>query len=904
VKRFRYLVPVSSDDPWEKELIESQWDPDSALRVLSLLRSGCPDLKESFARCPDHGVQLLRFLSFSPVSLSKVLKRPELLEWLTSSDVVEPRDPGRGNRAQDPGSDPQCLGLRVWKSQEMLRIAFREFAGLADIVESTRDITMVAERCVTQVYQTCYDRLTSRSGLPKTGFAVLAMGKFGGYELNYSSDIDLIFFYGQDGWVNPRFSYHELFTRLAEQMIETFSVKQDPLFRIDLRLRPEGSTGPLVRSFPSMENYYAGYGETWERMALIKARGIAGDDELVYEFNHRLQPFVFPRAVSSDLVEEVAELKLRIEREIVGQEDLHRNVKLGFGGIREIEFITQTLQLLHGSRHAFLQERNTLKALRALAELELLPAKAVAVLRNAYVFLRGIEHRLQMVNEQQTHTLPASPESRQPIAASLGFPDLASFDRQLAEHTSQVRSVFENLLAAQSTPKLVDRPLDHFRDTENAEKTLARLREGPSTVHIAPRTRRLYAKLEPELLNRLRRCADPDSALNRFVRFVDAYGIRGLLFETLLANPRLLELLVRLFDASAVFTDTVVRRPQLIEEITRERNLNIRLQKADFLNGLRNQVEDLQFADWLRYFRRSEVIRILLRDILGFATQEELQMEMTDLAEACLEFAIQQPETSDLTVIALGKFGGRELMYGADLDLVFIGRDPARAEQLISVMSRKTVEGRVFPIDVRLRPEGESGPLVVSAATYREYFERRAQLWEIQALTKARVVTGPEQELVSRSLNDLWKNHPPDPELKHGIYRMYQRVVQERSKAAPELNFKTGSGGLMAIEFIIQYLQMREGEREPGTLAALATLDSILPGKDRESLSEAYRFFRRIESALRRVDNTSVSVLPLAEHDQQVLARRVGFSSREELWESYRTLRNKVAGLTEAYLAG
>ncbi len=895
---------MSADDSWKKPLIEDSLHPAEVERILAELQAACSDLPELLRRLANGGSRLLEFLAFSPVSLEKILKKPELLEWMTSPDVLNPREGGGGVRDWEPGQDPDCLGLRSWKSQEMLRIAFREFAGMADFAESTRDITVVAEKCVTHVYQTCLDKLSSSWGTPESGFGILAMGKFGGFELNYSSDIDLIFFYGQDGWVNPRFSYHEFFTRLAERTVEIFCAKRDPLFRIDLRLRPEGSTGPLVRSFPSMENYYAGYGETWERMALIKARGIAGDEELLYEFNHRLQPFIFPRTVSADLVEEVADLKLRIERDLVGHEDLHRNIKLGYGGIREVEFIVQALQLLHGARHAFLQERNTVKALRALAELELLPASAVEVLRKAYIFLRAVEHRLQMINEQQIHTLPAAPESRWRIAASLRFSDLGAFDQNLAEHTGAVRRIFENLLTTQSSTKPTNRDLGFFADKENAEKSMARLREGPSSVHIAPRTRRLYTKLEPELLSRLRRCADPDAALNRFVRFVDAYGIRGLLFETLLANPRFLELLLRLFDASAVFSDTVIRRPQLIEEITRGRNLNVRLTKADFARGLREPVEDLDLPNRMRFFRRAEVIRILLRDVLGFASLEELQTEMTDLAEASLEFALAQLSIVDLTIVAFGKFGGRELMYGADLDLVFIGRDPARAEQLVSLMSRKTAEGRVFPIDLRLRPEGESGPLVVSASSYRQYFERRAQLWEIQALTKARVLTGPEQELVAQSLHELWRHHPPDPELKRGIYRMYWRVVQERSKSASELNFKTGSGGLMAIEFITQYLQMREGRREPGTLAALATLDSILPEQNRDSLSDAYRFFRRIESALRRVDNTSVSVLPSGEHDQHVLARRIGFSTFSEFWEVYQTHRRNVAMLSEVYLAG
>jgi [glutamine synthetase] adenylyltransferase / [glutamine synthetase]-adenylyl-L-tyrosine phosphorylase len=893
--------PVDVNESWEKETLERCPDPERAARALAALKSSSPNCAAFLRNAADLGTKLFQFLVFSPVSLDKVLRKPELLDWLISPDVLGVRERIRATQSFET-PDGQCTALRSWKSQEMLRIAFREFATLADIVESTRDITLVAEGCVTHVYQTCFDRLAARWGSPETGFGILAMGKFGGFELNYSSDIDLIFFYGQDGWLNPRFSYHEFFTRLAEKIIEIFSERRNPLFRIDLRLRPEGSTGPLVRSFPSMENYYAGYGETWERMALIKARGIAGDEELDYEFNHRLQPFIFPRAVSSDLVEEVADLKLRIEREMVSLEDLHLNIKLGYGGIREIEFTVQVLQLLHGARHAFLQEKNTLKALRALKQLELLPAPAVKTLEDAYLFLRKVEHRLQMINEQQTHTLPASEKARWAFAHSLDFSDLAAFDEILHRHTAGVRAVFENLLAQRDVRTAPERKIGFFADKDRAEKTLAALCEGPSNIHIAPRTRRLYTKLEPELLRRLSQAADPDAALNRFVRFVDAYGIRGLLFETLLANPRLLELLIRLFDASAIFTDAVIRRPQLIEELTRGRSLGVRLRKADFVSGLAKRSEALNLSDWLRIFRRAEIIRILLRDVLEFAPAEDLQAETTDLAEACLEYAVSALGVSDLTVIGLGKLGGRELMYGADLDLVFIGQEPAQAERLIALMSLKTAEGRVFPIDARLRPEGDSGPLVVSAETHRQYFEKRAQLWEIQALTKARALLGPETENMEQQINELWSRHPHDPELCQQIYRMYQRIVHQRSKGAPELNFKTGAGGLMAIEFVTQYLQMRQGVRETGTLAALAKLASALPERDRETLAGAYRFFRQTESALRRVGNLSVSLLPAAESDQQVLARRLGFASATEFLERYQTFRNEVAILAEGYL--
>jgi glutamate-ammonia-ligase adenylyltransferase len=866
----------------------SLWIPSEGLKVLDALTSVCPGARGKLEAFPDKGIALLNFLTVSPVSLSKIRKRPELLEWLAHSDVQRPRETtSRSQKKAAATDDLSFRELRRWKSAEMLRIAYREIVGLASFAETTRDITSVAECCVAEVYKTCLNYLAEKWGKPETGFGILAMGKFGGTELNYSSDIDVIFFYGQDGHINPRFSYHEFYTRVAEKIIEVFSASGEPLFRIDVRLRPEGSSGPLVSSFTSLENYYAGYGETWERMALIKARGICGDQELMYEFNQRLQPFIFPRAVSGDLLDEIADLKGRIERDLVGSEDLYRNVKLGYGGIREIEFIVQTLQLLHGSRNAFLQERNTLKALAALEQLEILPQDQVAQLRGAYVFLRGVEHRLQIEHERQTHTLPVRQESWIGVAKAMGFGDVDAFSRALEMHTVSVRSTFHRLLRRRlHEVDYAKNALASFEDPDGAAKSLLALCDGPSRVHVAPRTRRLYSKLEPELLHGCSKVADPDAALRRFIRFVDAYGIRGLLFETLLANPKLLELLIRLFDASPLFSDIVIRRPQLIEEIARGRDLGVSANKEQFLEGLDRREEDLPVLDWIRVYRRAEVGRILLRDILKIASQPELQTEMTALAEACLEYCSRQIRGADeLTIITLGKFGGRELLYGADLDVVFIGETPAPAGGLIEAMAAKTAEGRIFPLDARLRPEGENGPLVVTRSTYEAYFSGRAQFWEAQALTKARVLCGPESEALTKTIDTIWSRACEQPEIGRHIYRMYERIVKERGKG--EGQFKTGRGGLIAIEFLVQYLQMLHRIREGNTRTAISKLEHVLSETESRTLQAGYDFFRRIESVLRRADNRSVSELPPNELEQRRLAVRLDFSDRVEFLEAY-----------------
>jgi glutamate-ammonia-ligase adenylyltransferase len=880
------------------KLLGELWDPAAGRTVWKKLASASQKITEELNDSPERARAILNFLIFSPISLEKICRRPELLEWLSHPDVQNPKmtyNPSwRGDR-----SDLSFRELRRWKSQEMLRIAFREISGLAGFAETTRDITAVAERCVSEVCATCYENLASKLGRPETGFCILAMGKFGGTELNYSSDIDVVFFFGEEGNLSPRLTYREFFTRLAENIIRIFSATADPLFRIDVRLRPEGASGPLVRSLASMENYYAGYGETWERMALIKARGVAGDMELLYEFNQRLQPFIFPRTASTDLVDEIVALKARIEKEIVGVADLHRNVKLGYGGIREIEFILQTLQLLHGARNAFLQERNSLKTLIALEQLSILPPEEVRLLREAYIFLRAVEHRLQIQNERQTHTLPVRREAWIEIARTLGFNDVDRFAEVLHAHTSAVRSVFDRLLKSNEVrTKELTPDLSAFREPENAARTFTALREGPSGVHVASRTRRLYAKLEPELISWFSRVADPDGALNRFVRFVNGYGTRGLLFETMISSPKLLELLIRLFDASAIYSEVVIRRPQLIEDVTRGRALGLSLSKEQFLQDLQHADENLPPMEWVRVYRRGAVVRILLRDILGIASQEDLQLEMTGLAEACLEYCclhLDRPE--EITVLALGKFGGRELLYGADLDVVFIGNDANAGGRLIQAMGAKTAEGAVFPLDGRLRPDGEKGVLVTSLAAYRTYFEQRAHFWEAQALTKARAVYGSGAQPLDAAVAQIWQHWSAHPGLKTEIERMYRRIVKERAKGDDLAHFKTGRGGLIGIEFLVQYLQMKHQVPETNTLQAIAKLSSVLDAGQSVVLRATYSFLRRVESVLRRVSNSSISQLPSDAEELRVTAIRLGFTGRREFLDEYTARKNQAEAI-------
>jgi glutamate-ammonia-ligase adenylyltransferase len=605
------------------------------------------------------------------------------------------------------------------------------------------------------------------------------------------------------------------------------------------------------------------------------------------------------------VLEEIAAIKRRIERDIVGHENIGRDVKLGAGGIREIEFVVQALQLLHGARHAFLQETSTLKALPVLAELELLPRREARDLEDAYRFLRRVEHRLQIEAEQQTHTVPDNAEEVDRLARSLGFPSTEKFNATLQEHMGKVRTVFRRVISAPSGAAEAGENLRIFRDEKAAAKSLADLAKGPGGFHVAPRTRQVLRNLRPLLFRWLARAADPDVALNQFIRFVEAYGLRSMLFELLVVNPKLLELLVKTFDSSRHIGDLLIRRPQLLEEITGAGMLDREVSLARHLKNLEKLEVTAESLNLLRGYRQIQSLRIFLRDVLGLADLSSIFAEHSALAEACLVFVNQlRGRESDLTIIALGKFGGSEISYGADLDVFFVGEDVRAAQNLIVTMAQPTAEGTIWMLDARLRPDGEKGTLSSSLPTYEAYYQTRGQLWEVQALTRARPIAGPLQNEFMTLAQRVWRQVGQRVDLFAQIDAMFQRIRRDRAGASDELDFKTGTGGLIQAEFLVQALQMRAGIWNPQMIGAIRELASagILQESDAAALKEKYLYLRSIESILRRWENKSVSSLPPGKPEQEKLAHRVGAKSLESFAQDYHLARASIHAIYSRYL--
>jgi [glutamine synthetase] adenylyltransferase / [glutamine synthetase]-adenylyl-L-tyrosine phosphorylase len=1005
--------PLPSTPVWKKA-IQSCADPDRARRTVELLAA--TTARPVLAAAAAEQARILCALFAGSQALSEqILANPEILATVAPEKIEHPRREYGvraelqgllGARLQARDYAGALSAIRGFKQREMVRIATRDLARLGSTQETLRELSDVADVSLAGTLEVCRRQLVERLGQPfhqqpggqwqPTAFCVLGLGKLGGQELNYSSDVDVMFVYSEEGSVfketpgkqaQTGLTNHQFFTRLAESFIaEVGRLTADGmLYRIDLRLRPEGDAGPLVRSLASYENYYAQWGQTWERMMLIKARCVGGDAALAGEFLEMVQPFRYPRSLTGHALAEMAAMKQRIEEEIVRSGELDRNVKLGRGGIREIEFVVQTMQMLHGGRNPFLHGAQTLPMLDKLVQYELLEEKEAAALAAAYLFWRDVEHRLQMDQNRQTHTIPIEPFARERLARLMGFKKWAEFEEVRAAHARQVRATYDRLLqAAMPGPaELLPRefedaesqwkkllPTRSFRDPEKAFRLLKTLALGPGYGHVSTRTTEMAWRLIPKIIalcpldpaaqpalsaeeekvlgtdRAPARLSDPDRVLARLDTFIGAYGARAALYEVWVNNPSLFELLLLLFDRSEFLAETAIRTPDMVEELVLSGHLRRRKSAAEILKELQLGRQDADQQLWLRRYHKSEFMRIGLRHILGLADCEQNLEELSALADACLQYALEialsrrKLKTSPLVIIGLGKLGGGEIDYGSDLDIVFVAPSRARnlpalqglAAEVMGLLGSPSELGVAFRMDARLRPDGEKGLLVNTLDAYEDYYRRRAMLWEIQALTRLRAVAG--DAALGRQFLELaagLTNFTPEnvargfafdeqgsrgrqsapssakggqrrltsaatvsrtslacytPDWKEKVRKMRLRIQNERTPAGKDaLAFKTGVGGLIDAEFMAQALCLEHGWQEANTLRALqhAQAEAALPPADAAQLIPNYRQLSRVEVILRRWSYEGEALLPDDPAPMYRVAVRCGWRTADEL---------------------
>ena len=834
-------------------------------------------------------------------------------------------------------ADALMRALRAYRAREYIRLGARE-CGLGAPAEVGRELSALADASLAMAIAFHDAELAAAHGEPRdergrAALCAFGMGKLGGEELNFSSDIDLIFVYSSDAGDAGGLSLHEYFDKVARRVTRTIGqVTEDgAVFRVDLRLRPEGTRGPLVNSLPSLERYYETWGRPWERQAWLKARPSAGSLALGEEVLAVLRPFIYPRTTTGGIVRDIAELNRRIKAELEpGTLEEGFDVKLGEGGIREIEFFVQALQLLHAGKNPVLRERSTRGALERLFFAGLVSEVERRALADAYDLLRQIEHRLQLEAGRQTHRLPRTAADLEILGRRLGFADAGELMARLAQRTREVAQIFATLgVEKPFRPELLQvvhgRDVEAglaalgFRDPAEAAHHLDLLRRRPSSpfgAAPAPAT----ARVAPALLDELAASPDPDQALRLLVDFVPRVGDG--LWQLVDENRPVLRLLATLFGTSAFLAKSLIQKPELIDAVLLS-GLPRRT-RADLVRAVAALPVEAEAA-WnaLRRLKTEELLRIGLADVAGELDLEEVFAALSDLAEVLIArtFELVRGAVADappLAVLALGKLGARELGYASDLDLVFVfdgGVDDMDAasrlgQRLVGALGAHLDEGRLYEVDTRLRPSGRQGTLVSSLASWQRYHAESAAPWERQALVRARVVCG-DAALGAKIEEDVarfvYGPGPAPAEWKAAIAAMRERIDRELGR---EGDLKAGRGGILDIEFATQYLQLAYGGLYAG-LRTRSTLDALRAAREAGlidddtygTLDGGYRFLRKIENRLRIVHDRPIHEFPKDPEELDKLARRAGFASAMAMLGAYRDLSAAARAAFQRLLA-
>jgi [glutamine synthetase] adenylyltransferase / [glutamine synthetase]-adenylyl-L-tyrosine phosphorylase len=910
-------------------------DPVMAESGLSRLLSTQPGAKERLDGSPALRTAVVTVMAASPFLTRTCVTDPAALDVL--SELDRPVGPDVGSAGGGPGDGPGAgeggAGPSRWKALEVLRIAALDLMGRAPLEQVGRSLADLAGALLRAAARECGPH----------GMAVIAMGKLGAQELNYGSDIDIVLV----GEGDPR----------------PFLARARQAWRTDLDLRPEGRAGPAIRSLASYRAYWDRWAQTWEFQALLKARPVAGDPGLGAAFAEEAAGRVWGRPLGADDLRSLRAMKARAEHEVARQGLSHREVKLGPGGIRDIEFAVQLLQLVHGRDDPALRARPTLAALQALADGGYVARTDAGELASAYRFLRAVEHRLQLFEDTQVHALPAGAAARDHLARVMGYRDGPSvsargrFEEELSRHQSAARSIHERLFfrplleafvarrprgeagrdgatagAALSEAAISERlNAFGFSDAERARKAVLELTQGFS------RSSRLMQAMVPLVLDWLSESPDPDLGLLGLRRVLTGPHRRAQLTALFRESPEAARRLCVLLGSSPLYAEGFEHHPEQLALLPSgpppppdRDELQRRAWEAMAWRPRR---------DWWRGLaglQRAELLRAEARDVLGLTDLPGTASALTALAEAVLEVALGslaavraganparmaeragRHRAEGIAVIAMGRFGGADLAYGSDLDVLVVFDDervtPAAAEAVAEEL-RRLVRGttpveRLYDLDLSLRPEGRNGALARSLKAFATYYARWAQVWERQALTRGRFVAG-DPEVGARfaevAAGFVWGRPLTDDEARE-IRRLKARVERERVPAGedPEFHLKLGPGSLSDVEWTVQLLQLQAGVRAEGTLNALATLTAqgaIDPG-DAAVLAESYRFCEATRNRLFLVRGRPGDALPAPGHQLTALARSLG-TTAPDLRDQYRRLTRRARRVTERLFYG
>ncbi len=882
-----------------------------------------------------------------------VVKEPGILETLSNSRLLETKKAPQEitNEALDiartsTSAKELMAGLRHYKYKELSRIIYRDILGLGSFVEIMEELSDLASGILEGVFN-FFKNEVGHSGSGK--FVIMGMGKLGGRELNLSSDIDLIYLYKDSEDPDP-------FFKLAERITKALSASTEDgfLYRVDLGLRPGGSKSLVAIPLEGALEHYFYWGDTWERAALLKARPVAGELSLGEEFIREIEPFIYKKHLDFASIEDLKDMKAKLDR-------IHkpRDVKLGRGGIREIEFFVQAHQLINGGEIKDIRERNTLRTLQKLQQRGIIKKDVFFKLNDSYEFLRRVEHAIQMVDELRVHALPEDPDELEKLAKRVGLKNKGELERVYEERTSQVSRTYESLFYDPSrriekegrafwelADFLTEGHVEEkeaieellrlgFRDPERALELINTLLD-PKRGGLTQRGRSLSRKVVPAFLSKVVTSSNPDASLRNLERFVSSVGSRTSIYAVLAENPETLELLAKFFSTSGYLSNFLIKHPEYLDILTLRGVSREFASKEEMLRELKKTLdEERDYEDKLdaiRRFKHVETLKLCLQDLHHEVDPIYVGEYLTMLAESTLEMALslagkavgekygRARAASDMVILGMGKFGGRELSYNSDLDLIFIYRGGAKEHEffskvghkVISILSLPTKEGFAYKIDMDLRPSGRAGALVSSLEAFEKYHRESAKLWERQALIKARPVAGDPGlgEETMKIVSHFVYEDPLPYDFHREIDRLRDRMERELAKEnALRHNLKSGRGGIVDIEFTIQMLQLKYGcsypeVRRQSTFKALQGLADkrIIDENTFKTLYEGLYFLKELENLLRLLHDRSTS--ELLESDFRKLALELeGEESGEKLKGKYILKTKAIRSIYERYFS-
>ncbi|QDU62026.1 Glutamate-ammonia-ligase adenylyltransferase [Planctomycetes bacterium Pan216] len=974
-RRFAQYLPSSADPDMVLNNIERMLDgvEHSAATITFLLNK------------PHALAILIQLFASSQYFSDLIIRHPEHFDflWEHGHRPIDPRQ--KRSRIlreihEEPGNEKRALRLiRRHRQRELLRIGYRDIILGEPLERITASISDLAD-CLVEVSLTlAYQKISQRHGEPRSPsgrlarVVVLGMGKLGGRELNYSSDIDLIVVYDVDGKTDgePPLENYEFYSRVVREIVRYLSAltEDGQAYRVDLRLRPHGAEAPLCLSLANTLAYYERFGRNWERQALVKARSIAGSYKLGDELLKLIAPFVYARHLHYAEINDLKAMKRRIQEKTrtAGAEDT--DLKTGHGGIRDIEFVVQFLQLINGGVLPAVRERNTIKALRKLADAGCIRSDELTSLETAYRFLRKAEHRLQFMFDLQTHRIPQSPSELNKLALRLGYlsgntvPPSEQFVGDLRRFTARNRAILNRLMLdlfppdpdrqAKGEPE-TDLIFDPNPEQERIEKTLGRylfsniplayknltlLAREDIPFLSSLRCRHFLASIAPRLMKQISEAPDPDMALVNLEKVTASLGAKGALWESLSINPALLRLYVNLCSWSQYLSEILINNPGMIDELLDSLAMN----KVANFDSLKAELDHLlkgaeELDPILHGFKNTWTLEIGIRDVLGKTTQQEILRELSELARAmiasiadyCWDRLVEQygeprhatrpSRISRYCLIGLGTLGAGELMYHSDLDLVLVYdkdgmtnangkrllREPTSNHQFFTELAQRIVRtaghmgpmGRLYSIDLRLRPSGQSGSLALPLEKFSAYYRSSgsSHVWERLALTRGRAIHG-DLDFADR-VNSAIRNAVCRFRWKRVYFDEIDRMRRRLEASRGPQDLKRASGGIVDVEFAVQMIQLRHGGKVPEILEPNLWKSLEMIGRaglwDKETVKtfeEGYSFLRAVDSRLRIVHNLAPGEMPDTKEALTKLALRLGYEgadAAEQLTASYK----------------